>query len=386
MSGPDSLTADLVKSPGGPGPGPGHDPAPGGEAGAGAEVRRLVPGLRLRAAGGRIALRLPKRPLATGFALLAALVTVAVLALGTGDFTVSPADVLRALAGAGTTATDYVVNTLRLPRLLVGVVVGAALGLSGAIFQSLARNPLGSPDIIGFETGAATGALLQLLVFGGGPFAVAVSAVLGGLGTALAVYALSYKRGVQGYRLILVGIAAGALLSSVNAYLMIKASLDEAHAAAVWLTGSLNGRGWDQLAPALAAVALLFPAALLLGPHLRMMEAGDASAKSLGVPVERSRLALVVVAVLLCATATAAAGPIAFVALAAPQLARRLTRSAGVTLIPAALMGALLLTVSDFAAQRVLAPVQLPVGIMTAAIGGLYLMWLLTHEWRAGRR
>ncbi|GAA2247059.1 iron chelate uptake ABC transporter family permease subunit [Streptomyces amakusaensis] len=373
----DSLTKTPVENPGPTAPPP---------SGAPLTARRLVPGWRLRLAGGRIALRLPQRPLVTGFALLAAVLTVSVLALGTGDFTVSPPDVVRALTGAGTTATDYVVNTLRLPRLLVGIVVGAALGMSGAVFQSLARNPLGSPDIIGFETGAATGALLQLLIFGGGPFAVAVSAVLGGLGTALAVYALSYKRGVQGYRLILVGIAAGALLSSVNSYLMIKASLDEAQAAAVWLTGSLNGRGWDQLAPALIAVAVLVPAVLLLGPHLRMMEAGDASAKSLGVPVERSRLALVVLAVLLCATATAAAGPIAFVALAAPQLARRLTRSAGVTLVPAALMGALLLIAGDFAAQRVMAPIQLPVGIMTAAIGGLYLMWLLTHEWRAGRR
>ncbi|MGW6455266.1 FecCD family ABC transporter permease [Streptomyces sp. NPDC055078] len=349
-------------------------------------ARQLVPGRRLRLAGGRIGLRIAERPLYTGLALLAALLTVAVLALGTGDFTVSPADVVRTLVGAGTPSTDYIVNTLRLPRLLVGIVVGAALGVSGAIFQSLARNPLGSPDIVGFETGAATGALFQILVFGGGPFAVAAGAVLGGLGTALVVYALAYKRGVQGYRLILVGIAAGALLSSVNAYLMIKASLDEAQAAAVWLTGSLNGRGWDQFVPAVITVAILLPLCLLLGPHLRMMEAGDASAKSLGVPVERSRLVLIVLAVLLCATATAAAGPIAFVALAAPQLARRITRSAGVTLIPAAIMGALLLIASDYAAQRVLAPVQLPVGIMTAAIGGMYLMWLLTHEWRAGRR
>ncbi|MGC5346831.1 FecCD family ABC transporter permease [Streptomyces sp. DT24] len=349
-------------------------------------ARRLIPGWRPRIAGGRIGVRLPKRPLIVGLALLAALLAVSVTALGTGDFTVSGVDVVRALVGKGTPATDYIVNTLRLPRLLVGIVVGSALGMSGAIFQSLARNPLGSPDIIGFETGAATGALLQILVFGGGAFAVAVSAVLGGLATALTVYLLAYKRGVQGYRLIIVGIAAGALLSSVNSYLMIKASLAEAQAAAVWLTGSLNGRGWDQLVPALIAVAVLFPACVLLGPHLRMMEAGDALAKALGVPVERSRLALIVLAVLLCATATAAAGPIAFVALAAPQLARRVTRSAGVALIPAALMGALLLTVSDFAAQRVLAPIQLPVGIMTAAIGGLYLMWLLIHEWRAGRR
>ncbi|MFJ8045505.1 FecCD family ABC transporter permease [Kitasatospora sp. NPDC096147] len=345
----------------------------------------LIPGIRVRV-GSSVRLRIAPRSAWTGLGLLAALIAVAVTTLGTGDFQVSPADVVRALAGQGTQATDYVVNTLRLPRLLVGIVVGAALGLSGAVFQSLARNPLGSPDLIGFETGAATGALLQILVFGGGAFAVAAGAVGGGFATALVVYLLAYRRGVHGYRLIVVGIAAGALLSSVNAYLMTEASIDEAHAASVWLTGSLNGRGWTQLGPAALAVGLLLPVVLVLGRHLRIMETGDAAAKALGVPVERSRLVLVVVAVLLSAVATATAGPIGFVALAAPQLARRLARAPGVTLLPSALMGAVLLCLADLAAQRVLAPVQLPVGIMTAAIGGVYLVWLLTHEWRAGRR
>ncbi|MEE1824741.1 iron chelate uptake ABC transporter family permease subunit [Streptomyces sp. BE20] len=345
---------------------------------------RLVPGLRIRL--GPLQLRVARRPLVAGCGLALALLTVAVVTLGTGDFQVSPVDVVKALAGQGTAATDYVVNSLRLPRLAVGLIVGAALGLSGAVFQSLARNPLGSPDLIGFETGAATGALLQILVFGGGPFAVALGAVGGGFATALTVYLLAYRRGVQGYRLIVVGIAAGALLSSVNAYLMIEASIDEAQAAAVWLTGSLNGRGWDQFGPAALAIGLLLPAVLLLGRHLRLMEAGDDAAKALGVPVERSRALLVVSAVLLSAVATASAGPISFVALAAPQLARRLGRAAGVSLLPSALMGALLLCLSDLAAQRVVAPIQLPVGIMTAAIGGLYLVWLLLHEWRSGRR
>ncbi|MFJ8433821.1 FecCD family ABC transporter permease [Kitasatospora sp. NPDC094019] len=344
----------------------------------------LVPGLRIRL--GPLRLRVARRPLTAGLGLLAALLAVGVAALGTGDFQVSPADVLRTLAGHGSGTTDYVVNDLRLPRLALGIVVGAALGLSGAVFQSLARNPLGSPDLIGFETGAATGALLQILVLGGGPFAVALGAVGGGFATALVVYLLAYRRGVQGYRLIVVGIAAGALLSSVNAYLMTEASIDEAQAAAVWLTGSLNGRGWEQFAPAAAAVGLLLPAVLLMGRHLRLMESGDDSAKALGVPVERSRALLVVCAVLLAAVATASAGPVSFVALAAPQLARRLSGAAGVSLLPSALMGAVLLCAADLAAQRVLAPVQLPVGIMTAAIGGLYLVWLLSHEWRSGRR
>ncbi|MFC4056234.1 FecCD family ABC transporter permease [Actinomadura syzygii] len=342
-----------------------------------------VAGLRL--AGRHVGLRVGVRPAVAGTGLLAALAAMVVVALGTGDYAVPPWDVVRSLTGHGTAVTDYVVRTLRLPRVSMALVVGASLGISGAIFQSVARNPLGSPDLVGFETGAATGALLQILVLGGGPAAVALSAVGGGFGTALAVYALAYRRGVHGYRLILVGLAVAAALSSVNSYLIVKASLQEAQAAAVWMTGSLNGRGWEQLGPTAAAAAVLVPAALWLSPHLRAMELGDPAAKALGVPVERSRLLLVLVAVMLAAVATAAAGPIAFVALTAPQLAGRLTRTAGVALVPAGLMGALLLLASDYGAQRVLAPIQLPVGIMTGAIGGLYLMWLLVHEWRSAR-
>jgi iron complex transport system permease protein len=194
--------------------------------------------------------------------------------------------------------------------------------------------------------------------------------------TAVVVYALAFRHGMQGYRLVLIGIGISALLQAVNSYLITRATRDDAFAAAHWMVGSVNGRGWEHVWPITAALAVLVPLAVVLARPLTMLELGDDAARALGVNAERSRLALVLVAVALTAVGTASTGPIWFVALAAPQLARRLTRAAAPGLVSAALMGALLLAASDLAAQRLLS-VDLPVGVMTGAVGGLYLAWLL---------
>ncbi|URN03663.1 iron chelate uptake ABC transporter family permease subunit [Actinomadura madurae] len=300
-----------------------------------------------------------------------------------GEFPISPPDVVRVLAGQGDRATEFIVTTLRLPRAVTGLLAGLALGLSGAIFQSISRNPLGSPDLIGFTTGAATGALLQILVFGGGAVAITVSSVGGAVLTALAVYLVAYRRGggVHGVRLVLIGVAAAAMLEALNAYLITRAELREAYEAAFWLTGSLNGRDWDQAVPLGLALAVLVPAALVLARSLGMGELGDDAAQALGVPVQRTRALLMIVGVGLVAAATAAAGPVPFVALAAPQLARRMTRRPGAQLLPAALTGAALLAVSDLISLRL--PTAVPVGVVTGVLGGVYLAWLLAA---AGRR
>jgi iron complex transport system permease protein len=230
---------------------------------------------------------------------------------------------------------------------------------------------LGSPDIVGFDTGAATGALLVLLVWHGS--AVAAGAVAGGVGTALAVYLLAMRRGVRGHRLILVGIGIAAMLSSVNAFLLTRADVTDAQSAATWLTGSLNGREWTDIRPILVALPILLPLALWLGRDLRMLELGDDTARALGVGAERTRLAAIVVGVGMTAVATACAGPVTFVALAAPQIGRRLTTSTGPTVLPAALTGAALLAGADLAARRLL----LPVGVLTGVLGGVYLAFLL---------
>jgi iron complex transport system permease protein len=314
------------------------------------------------------------------YAALAAVTSVvAVLSIGTGDFPLSAGEVLATLAGRGDPASEFIVETLRMPRVLTALLVGGAFGIAGAIFQSVSRNPLGSPDVIGFTAGSVTGATLVILLVDGTTLQVALGAVAGGLVTAVVVYLLALRGGMQGYRLVLVGIGIAAGLQAVNAALIARATREDAFEAAHWMIGSVNGRGWEHVWPVAAALAVLVPAALALARPMALLEMGDDAARALGVHAERSRLALVFVGVALTAVATASTGPVAFVALSAPQIARRLTRSAEPGLVAAGVMGALLLAASDLAAQRLLS-VDLPVGIVTAGLGGAYLGWLLTRR------
>nr|WP_253647954.1 iron chelate uptake ABC transporter family permease subunit [Williamsia deligens] len=312
-------------------------------------------------------------------------VVSAVFALGVGEYRVDPATVVSVLTGQNTGFDSVVVLEWRMPRILLALVIGAVLGISGAIFQALTRNPLGSPDIIGFGIGAYTGALIALAAFGGGYYLMAGGAIVGGLVAAVAVYALAYRSGVAGFRLIVVGIAVSAVLNSINQWIVIKIDLKQAITASVWSQGTLSGVEWAQLVPVAVCSAVAIAAVCALGRQLGVLQMGDDAAGALGVRVERVRLAYLVVGVVLVAVATAAAGPISFVALAAPQLARRLSGAAGVGLVGSAAMGAVLLLVSDLVAQTVFAPTQLPVGAVTVCVGGVYLVYLLVTQVRKGR-
>ena len=338
----------------------------------------------LRTPGG-LSLRLDVRACTVVVLLLAAALVASVVLIGTGDFPIPAGDVLRTLAGDGKPGQEFIITELRLPRVLVGLLVGASLGLGGALFQSVSRNPLWSPDVLGLGQGSTAGALVMIVLFSGSAAQVAAGALVGGLVTGLAIYLLAWKRGVHGYRLVLVGIGVSAIVTAVNGYLLTKADIVDAARAVVWMTGSLNGRDWDQVWPLLALVCVLVPLVLGNARGLRMMEMGDDVSYALGVRVEQVRLLLMVSAVLLTAGATAAAGPVGFVALTAPQLARRLTRSSGPNLVPSMVMGAALLIVADWASQRVFGADQLPVGVVTGVLGGVYLLGLLVTERRAGR-
>ncbi|KKB78393.1 membrane protein [Devosia soli] len=318
---------------------------------------------------------------AIAFAVTIALIIATLL---TGEFTLSPRGVLDALTGRQSDdLANLVVLELRLPRILACLLVGATLGLSGAIFQGMARNPLASPDVVGFTTGAATGVLVLLLVEG---FAVTASlsigAMIGGFGTALLVYLLALRRGIHGQRLILVGIAVGAMLAALNAYLITRAELESAQAARIWMHGSLNGVSWPQVLPLVFWTALLVPIALALSRRLGLLELGDELAASLGLSLHRAKAQLIVVSIMLAAVAISVGGPIGFIALAAPQLAQRLARTGGVSLLPSAALGASLLLGADLLAQRMLAPFQIPVGLLTGALGGAYLLYLLARDWQ----
>ncbi|MFF5335683.1 FecCD family ABC transporter permease [Streptomyces sp. NPDC013181] len=347
-------------------------------------ARAVRPARAVRTPGG-YSFRTHPRAAVVVLVLAAVAAGAAVVLIGSGDFSMTPGEVVTTLFGHGTFQQEFIVTELRLPRVLVGLLVGAALGAGGAVFQTISRNPLGSPDVLGFGQGATVGALTVIVLFHGGAAAVAGGAVVGGLVTGLAVYLLAWKRGVHGFRLVLVGIGAAAMLTAVTQYLITKANLVDATRAVVWMTGSLDGRDWAQVWPLLAVCAVLLPLVYGHGPALRVMEMGDDAACALGVRVERVRLLLMGSAVLLVAVATAAAGPIAFVSLSAPQLARRLTRSTGPNLVAATVMGAALLLVADWIALDAFGDRQLPVGVVTGVLGGCYLVWLLVTERKAGR-
>ncbi|MCC9685319.1 FecCD family ABC transporter permease [Streptomyces sp. MNU103] len=334
---------------------------------------------------GGLSVRLDARALTVVVLLMLLALGASVLLIGTGDFPMTASDVLTTLVGQGDEGQEFIVTELRLPRVLVGLLVGASLGIGGALFQTISRNPLGSPDILGLGQGATAGALTVIVLFSGTANQVALGALAGGLITGTAIYVLAWKRGVHGYRLVLVGIGVSAVVTAVNGYLLTKSDIVDAARAVVWMTGSLDGRDWDQVWPLLALCAVLVPVVLANSRALRMTEMGDDVSNALGVRVERLRLVLMLSAVLLTASATAAAGPVSFVALTAPQLARRLTRSPGPNLIASMWMGAALLVLADFVSQRAFGAEQLPVGVVTGVLGGVYLLWLLVTERKAGR-
>jgi iron complex transport system permease protein len=316
--------------------------------------------------------------------LAVALVTVFALSLAVGDFTVPLGDLPGILLGNGTGGGAYVVTELRLPRAVTGLLVGVAFGLAGALFQRLLRNPLASPDVIGVTQGASAAAVLCIVLSGVSGAVVSAAALGGALVTGAVIYLLARRGGVSGYRLVLIGVGVGAVLTSVVSYLMTWADVTLAQQALVWLTGNLNGRGWDHVVPLAIALVVLVPAALVLSRALTGLQLGDDTAAGLGLRVERTRLLLLVVATAFAAFATAAAGPVAFVAFVANPIATRLAGGARTGLVPPALTGALVTLLGDFAAQHLLGA-QLPVGVVTGAVGAPYLLLLLATANRAGR-
>ncbi|MEU5398338.1 iron chelate uptake ABC transporter family permease subunit [Streptomyces sp. NPDC005963] len=330
------------------------------------------------------ALRVDRRTVLVCLALTAAVCVLSVLTLGTGSISLTPTQVLTALFDADSERrARLVVVDWRLPRLLFALLCGAALAISGAIFQSLTKNPLGSPDIIGFSSGSYAGASVVMLLFGTANYlAVGTGSLIGGAVAALVVYLLAYRGGLHPFRLIIVGIAVGAGLSSLTSMLLLSVSPHQAMLAATWAAGSLSGLGFGELGPTVIVfVALLLCSVAVVRP-LVQLEMGDDTAVALGVRAQRARLAGTVVGVALTALVTAAVGPIAFIALAAPQISQRLTRSSTtLRIVPAALTGALVLVAADFAALRI----DLPVGVVTVCVGGVYLAWLLARQYAARR-
>ncbi|MFD0997009.1 iron complex transport system permease protein [Pseudoclavibacter chungangensis] len=311
-------------------------------------------------------------------ALLAVATIVVALTIGRGGLPLG--SILYAMRPEASD-TIRLVFEWRAARALAAVLFGACLGMGGAVFQTLTRNPLGSPDVVGLGAGSFAGVVAVLMLGGSGFAALAFGSIAGGFAAVVIIYLLAYRRGVQGFRFIIIGIAVSAMLSALTIWFSVKAELDVAMQAAIWGAGTLTGVQWGLLgAVAIAALvgALALPTVGLVLPQFAL---GDEAASSLGLRVEPTKVLLVVVGVWFTAIVTAVSGPIGFIALAAPQLARRLTGGrTGIGLAGSALVGAVLLATADLAAQYLVPGMKLPVGAVTAIIGGGYLVWLLFRE------
>jgi len=320
----------------------------------------------------------PRVPALIGTAL-AVLALLAAWASTLGSFDLGLGDVVRVLAGGGTPEERFVVTGLRLPRILAAVLVGPLLALSGAIFQGLIRNPLVSPDVIGIQAGAACAAVWWIV--SGGPSGLQpLAAFAGAAAAAAAVYLLSWRGRLAPARLVLVGIGVNSLLTAVTTLLVVRARIWEAARAMVWMTGSINNVDWDDVRALVLALLALLPLGTALMGGLRVLQLGDDRALSLGIPVERLRLALILVGCAASAAAVSVAGPVGFIALAVPHLARMLAgpMTAGVFALTG-VMGGILLLGADMVAQHLL-PVSLPVGVVTGVVGAPYFLYLLLRS------
>lgn len=341
--------------------------------------RRAAP--RLLRLGSRVALPVSPRNLTVAAVLGALILICGLVTLSAGSLGVAPAEAVAALAGEADGKVQFVLERLRGPRLLVAVGVGLALGLSGSLFQTVTRNPLGSPDVLGLGAGAGAGVAMTTLL-GSGMVPAPIGAVAG---AGIAILLVWWSSGVgfaSPARVIVTGIGVASMATALTHYVVAVALHDAAHDLAAYTMGSLGTRSMEHAALIGVALAVLLPALVLLAHRLRPMDLGDELADTLGSGAARTRTAAIVLAVLLAAAAVAVAGPISFVALTAPHIARRLTRAPGPNLAVSALVGAMILVSADLAAQQLPFLDGLPVGIVTAGVGGVYLGHLLIVEWR----
>ena len=316
--------------------------------------------------------------------VVAALVLVVfAISLMVGNTVYSFGDVVRVLLGEQVPGASFTVGELRLPRATLGLLAGLSFGMAGVTFQTMLRNPLASPDVIGISAGASAAAVVGIVVFSLNETTVSLLALAAALATAGAIYLLSHRGEFSGIRLILIGIGIAAMLESVVAYVLSRAAQWDLQVAMQWLAGSLNGAGWSRVAPVALTCLIAVPLLLVLQRPLGALRLGDDAASALGVGVQRTRLGLILAAVCLLAVATASTGPIAFVAFMSGPIAARIWGPGSNLLLPAGLVGALLVLSADFLGQFALDN-RYPVGVITGVLGAPYLVYLLIRSNRSG--
>lgn len=332
---------------------------------------------------GSLRRRLRIRSAGVTAALAALAVALFAVTLSVGSFRVPLDDVVvSVLHLEENPSVDFVVNGLRMPTALTALFAGLALGLAGTLFQQLLGNPLASPDFVGVSTGAGLAVVVAITMLDFTGVSVSVLAFAGAMLSAVLIYLLAWKDGITGYRFILIGIGVAAFFTSLTGYVLSRTEDFEARAAMTWLTGSVGQAGDGEIRALVAAVLVAVPVAGLLHRQLRVIALGDDAARALGAGVETIRLALIGLSIVLVAVATAAAGPIMFVALVAGPIAARLLGPAP-GLLAAGFAGASVMLSADLIAQHLL-PSALPTGVVTGAVGAPYLVWLLATANRRG--
>lgn len=305
------------------------------------------------------------------------------LSLMVGRTFYTPAEVVAVIVGQDVPGASFTVGRLRLPRATLAVLAGLSFGIGGATFQTMLRNPLASPDIIGISSGASAAAAFCIVVLGMSGTAVSLVAIVAGLVVAAVIFLLARRGGAASTRLILVGIGISAMLQSMIDWVLKGAGQWDLQEAMRWLTGSLNSTSWEQTLPVAGALLVLAPVLLSRSSELQAMQLGDDAAQALGVRVDRSRGILVICAVALIAFATAACGPIAFVAFLAGPIAARLIAPGSSPLLPAGLFGAVLVLAADLIGQYATGT-RYPVGVVTGVLGAPYLIHLIIRTNRRG--
>lgn len=308
-----------------------------------------------------------------------------VLSTGLGEMKISPLTVVKVFFGGGTEMERLVIQSFRLPRILIALIVGMSLAVTGGILQGIIRNPLASPDILGITGGAAVAVVSFLTFFSDKNNSLTVSiqwmplaAFLGAAIVAITVYLLSWKNGVSPIRLVLIGIGISALTQALTTIMMISGPIYRASQANMWITGTVYGSNWTNVMT-LAPWAIIFlTLSFVMARNLNIQELGDDIATGVGSSVGKQRFILLMISTVLIGGAVAFAGGISFVGLMAPHMARRLVGSAFGALLPvSALIGAILVMLADLIGRLLLAPIEIPAGVLTAGIGAPYFIYLL---------
>ncbi|MDQ0171856.1 FecCD family ABC transporter permease [Paenibacillus tundrae] len=327
-----------------------------------------------------ISLQMERKSLLVIVSLVVLSLVAAIVGTSIGSDYISPLHVLQAIFKLGAGDYDFVVLTLRLPRVLLSLLVGAALGMSGAILQGIIRNPLASPDVIGITGGAAVAAVGFVSILGGtiSIKLLPLFAIIGALVTALVIYVLAWKKGVTPIRLVLIGIGISAIMGAGTTFMLILSPFYTAGQAYIWLTGSIYGASWLDIQTILPVIFIVVPLAIWFARSLNAQEFGDDVATGLGVTVQWHRSLLLLCSVLLAGIAVAVAGTIGFVGLIAPHIARKLVgRMFGSLLVVSGFVGALLVLSADLIARTAFLPLDVPAGVFTAGIGAPFFLYLL---------